>query len=150
MMIEQKPYTAQVPVYLLTALGEYGQAEIPGSKSNPRITEYLASTNLPASGRQDETPWCSAFVNWCMLQSGYRGTRSAAARSWLQWGHKVPAPKLGTIVVLWRDDPSSTKGHVGIFIRKEGASLWLLSGNQGNQVSIENYPLARVLDYREP
>ena len=138
---------ATVPAYFITALGEYGVKEIAGTGTNPRIAEYLKTCNVPPQGG-DETPWCSAFVNWCMVRSGYRGTGSAAARSWLTWGSKVLVPQVGTVTVLWRDDPKSGKGHVGLYVRREDAQVWLLSGNQMNQVCISPYPVNRILDFR--
>jgi len=147
--MQQAAYASQVPPWFLTALSEYGQKEIAGKASNPRITEYLRSTSL-ATGAGDETPWCSAFTNWCMLNTGVRGTHSAAARSWLTYGRKLTVPTIGCIAVLWRDDPDSTKGHVGFYVTKRAGDVYLLSGNQGNQVSIAPYPEARVLDYRMP
>lgn len=137
-----------VPIWFVAALGEYGTAEVAGAASNPKITQYLRTTSLPAEGLDDETPWCSAFVNWCMVQSGHKGTGSAAARSWLTWGKRVTVPQIGTVTVLWRETPSSGKGHVAFFVRRDGHHVWLLSGNQGNRVSIERYPAVRVLDFR--
>jgi uncharacterized protein (TIGR02594 family) len=125
-----------VPAYFLTALGEYGVKEVTGSGTNVRIAEYLRTCNVPPQGA-DETPWCSAFINWCMVHSGFRGTASAAARSWLTWGNKVHMPTMGTVTVLWRDDPKSGKGHVGFYVRREGQN-------------VSQYPVNRILDLRGP
>jgi len=38
---------------------------------NSRILEYHQTTTLKAT--TDETPWCSSFVNWVMIQSGRQG-----------------------------------------------------------------------------
>ena len=76
------------------ANGEKGQAEIKGSKHNPRIVEYHQSTLLKAS--DDEEPWCSSFVNWVMRQTGYQGTNSARAISWKTWGKEMPVSKPNT------------------------------------------------------
>src|SRR5262245_20844734 len=66
------------------ALQEIGVKEYTGAADNPRIVEYLTSTTLGSVERSnDETPWCSAFVNWCVAKSGYEGTDSAWAKSWL-------------------------------------------------------------------
>lgn len=138
--------TAIVPLWFLYALGEVGETERPGANTNPRIAEYLRSTTVPSV--EDETPWCSAFCNWCIEKAGSVGTKSAAARSWLTWGKSTAAPSYGSVVVLWRDDPRSAFGHVGYFVRKDLRRVWLLGGNQGNSVSIMSYPLDRVLSYR--
>jgi uncharacterized protein (TIGR02594 family) len=65
-------------------------AEEPGPADNPRIAEYFEATTYPTT--DDEVPWCSAFVNWCVLNAGYYPTHSAAARSWLKWGRKLESP----------------------------------------------------------
>ena len=57
---------------------------------------------------------------------------------------------LGSIAVLWRGDPLSPQGHVGLFIRRDAGHVWLLGGNQDNCVGIGRYPLGRLLDYRMP
>jgi uncharacterized protein (TIGR02594 family) len=123
-----------------------GVREIPGPEDNPRILEYQRATALGAT--DDETPWCSAFVNWCMMQAGIARTNSAAARSWLTWGTSLAAPRLGCVTVLSRStDP--TKGHVGFFVDDDGPEyLRLLGGNQGNAVSIRTYRAELALGYR--
>ena len=54
------------PKWLEIALKEVGVSEIKGGE-NKRILEYHASTTLKA--KEDEIPWCSSFVNWCMVQA---------------------------------------------------------------------------------
>ncbi|WP_224984859.1 TIGR02594 family protein [Geomonas agri] len=61
---------------------EIGQKEVAGHRDNPRILSYHATTTLKAT--DDETPWCSSFVNWCLKQAGVKGTDSAAATSWVE------------------------------------------------------------------
>jgi len=127
---------------------EIGVKEVVGSGDNPRIVEYLRSTNLDApSASQDETPWCSAFVNWCVEASGYAGTDSAWARSWLNWGKKTTAPKVGTIVVFSR---GTSSGHVAFFVSRTASQIKVLGGNQSNSVCIQNYPASRHLGFRDP
>lgn len=130
------------------AYGEIGVHEVVGAGDNPRIVEYLRSTNLDAPGSaQDETPWCSAFVNWCVERAGYAGTDSAWARSWLSWGMPSEAPVPGCIAVLQRN---VTAGHVGFFLRAEASQLVLLGGNQSDGVSLSSYPSDRLLGFRVP
>lgn len=69
--------------WFAVARGELGQRDYPGPRHNPRVVEYFNTTSLQANN--DETSWCSAFVNWCMLQARQRGTNNAAARSWLAY-----------------------------------------------------------------
>lgn len=122
-----------------------GVAEVPGPGDNQRIGEYLKSVGL---GPDDETAWCSAFVNWCHEQAGLTGTDKGNARSWLKWGHNVTEPRVGDIVVLWRGARDSWQGHVGFVAGISGAVVLILGGNQGDAVTITAYSRERVLGFR--
>ena len=89
-------------------------------------------------------------MNWVLAQSGIKGTGSALARSWLDWGEPLEAPLPGCIAVLWRDDPTNWKGHVGFWLREDAAEVHLLGGNQLEAVREHTYPRLCVLGYRWP
>ena len=137
-----------VPLWLEIAAQELGVAQHPAGRSNPRITEYHDGTNI--CGYDDKASWCSSFVNWCLMRSGWAGTGSALARSWLDWGRPLQDPVPGCVVVLWRDDPAAWRGHVGFFLRVEADQLVLLGGNQLGQVRAHAYPRAHLLGLRWP
>ncbi len=129
------------------AVAELGIREdsLPG-KHNARIVEYHGTTTLKATA--DETPWCSSFVNWVLIQSGRRGTNSAAAKSWLQWGRQSEEPSLGDIVVIQKKTPGVTQAtgspsgfHVGFLVSKTSASIRILGGNQSDSVKYSNFGL---------
>lgn len=137
--------------WMMIALRELGVREHAGtSRDNPRIVQYLATVQKMAV-LHDETPWCSAFVNWTLKQAGVPGTGRANARSWLNYGKPIQQPQFGSVAVLWREQPNSEKGHVAFYCGPSGsAGVWLLGGNQSNCVSIQHYPNRRVLAYRWP
>jgi uncharacterized protein (TIGR02594 family) len=120
---------------------ELGQHEVQGGE-NPRILEYLRSTYIGAPGNQeDETPWCSAFVNWCLQQVGIKGTRSAWARSFETYGKKMTGPEVGCIVVFdWHDGT----GHVGFVTGWTGTTVTVLGGNQADSVSLATFSRRNV------
>ena len=140
--------TAPLPAWLLAAQAEKGVASFPPGQSNPRITGYHAHTAL--RGYDDKASWCSSFVNWAFAQAGITGTGSALARSWLTWGQPLEQPVPGCVVVLYRDDPASWKGHVSFHLRTEGDRIFLFGGNQLDAVREHHYPLDSVLSYRWP
>jgi uncharacterized protein (TIGR02594 family) len=143
--------TKREPPWMEAAKKELGVAEIAGPESNPRIRLYYTATALGGDPEDTATPWCSAFVNFVLEQAGYKGTRRANARSWLDWGDKLEQPRHGCIAVLWRNRPESPQGHVAFYDReRDPGSIWLLGGNQGNRVSYAHYPKRRVLEYRWP
>lgn len=138
------------PSWYRIALAEIGVQEVQGAADNPRIQEYIAATTLGAH-QHDETPWCSAFVNWCMRRSGGVGTGRANARSWMDWGQELHVPRLGCVAVFSRDSAGPASGHVAFFVNKTTRkTLRVLGGNQGNRVCVAEYPESRLLGYRWP
>ena len=135
------------------ALQEIGEAEVPGkTRSNQRIVQYHSAAG---NADDDDTPWCSAFTNWCMLHGGQRGTGLPNARSWLTWGDALPLaqPIYGCVAVFSRP-PKPWHGHVGFFVGSDAGSIVVLGGNQrsptGGVVSIASYAHARLLAFRWP
>jgi len=125
---------------------ERGIAEIPGPQSSERIDAYLRAAGL---GRGDETPWCAAFVCWCLEQAGEASTRRGNAKSYLAWGWPT-APRLGAVSVLWRGAPTGSQGHVGFYLDGDPELVYLLGGNQRDRVSIGAFPRSRVIGHRWP
>ena len=137
----------EIPIWFSLARGHIGLKEIVGKEHNPDIVAFWEYCKLPF--KDDETPWCAGFVGGCLEQCGIKSTRSGMARSYLKWGKSIDEPKLGAIVVYWRNSRYSTHGHVG-FVAGEpsGGFIPTLGGNQGNMVCIKPYPQSRVLGYR--
>ena len=134
---------------LETAINEFGVKEIKGPIHNERIVQYAQESNLTWI-TDDETAWCSTFINWVAKESGLKYSRSAAARSWLKMGFDVSEPEPGDLVVFWREDINSHYGHVGIYMgfSIDKTRIYVLGGNQGDAVSISAYPAERVLSFR--
>ena len=134
---------------LQIAFEELNTKEIQGPTHNPRIVEYAERSNLGGIN-DDETPWCSTFVNFVCDESDLPKTNRANARSWLQIGRPVTDPEPGDIVIFWRESPHSWKGHVGFFLgfNIDKSKVFCLGGNQGNQFSIAPYDAEKVLGYR--
>ena len=141
------------PPWMEKARKELGVNEFPGAENNPRVVEYLnATTNLSATiESRDETPWCSAFVNWVMGQVDIEGTKNALARSWQGWGEHIDEPYKGCIVVFQREKKF---GHVAFYIGETETHIKVLGGNQQNpetgifEVSEKLYPKKDFLECR--
>ena len=84
--------------WIAVAKEEVGVKEIAGKDHNPKIIEYHSLTS--GKFQDDETPWCSSFVNWVMFQVGIKGTNSAGAYSWKDWGQKLDKPAYGSLAVV--------------------------------------------------
>ena len=140
---------------LKIALSQYGITEIKGDIDNPEVMKYYHETGRTWVNH-DETPWCDAFLDWCAMKAGLKFSPGLNARGWLEIGENVPAElvdmlalEIPIVTVLWRVSVDSEYGHVGLFVRRNEESIWLLGGNQGiGQVNITPYALNRVLGYR--
>jgi len=118
----------------------YGLKEIPGEKNNPQILKFFADVGHKWV-QTDETAWCGATINWIAKQCDCQRSGKLDARSWINVGMETKQPGLGDIVIFWRESlKGSWKGHVGLFVKKEGNNIYTLGGNQDNQVCIKAYP----------
>ena len=116
--------------WMNTAISQIGTKEIYGSKYNPLILGYHSTTG---GFKDDETAWCSSFVNWVFKQNDIKGTNSAMALSWRNWGQNLgDTPAYGSIAVF---DYGKGKGHARFVAGKNSkGKLIILGENQSNQV----------------
>jgi hypothetical protein len=149
--------------------------EIEGAKANAFIQWCHGATTL-GQFTDDAISWCSSFINrgaWhCRLQR----SKLAAARSWVGVGVPLTFARgadgvwttdaqraANDIVVLKRGTDHGPEagdgeggfakgtwppGHVGIFMGFEGDKVWVLGGNQGNNVSLARFNAADVIALR--
>lgn len=131
------------------ALSQYGVTEKTGKLHNPTIVNYFKEIGHKWV-TTDETAWCSSYLNWVALKANMQRSGKLNARSWLTIGRKITKPKQGDVVVLWRERKRSWKGHVGLFIgySEDKKYIYVLGGNQKNQVNIQRYPAYRLLGFR--
>ena len=139
---------------LKIALSQFGVTEITGPEDNSAIMKYFHETGRTWVS-SEETPWCDAFLDWCAMKAGLKFSPGLNARGWLTIGQGIDpslveelALEIPIVVVFWRVSIESEFGHVGLFIRKYGKSIWTLGGNQNNSVNISPYPESQVLGYR--
>jgi len=123
-----------------------GLKEIKGAKHNQQIVDFWKAIKRGGI-KDDETPWCAAFVGAMLEGVGIVSSRFESARSYLDWGVKLNNPVYGCIVVFSRDGG----GHVGFVVGKNASGdLLVLGGNQGDAVNIRAFPVSRVTGYRYP
>lgn len=131
---------------LKAALSKYGQTEIAGKEHNKEILNFAKEAGFPTVV-DDETAWCSIFMNWVAFKAGCERSKRMDARSWLKIGTPVTLPDVGDVVVLKRGN-SEWEGHVGLFINQVGDMIYVLGGNQSNSVRISPYSVSDLLGYR--
>ncbi len=142
----EEPIPESVTPWMDIAEQELGEEEIQGGE-NPRILEYLESTTLGSPGdTEDETPWCSAFVTWCLKKAGYKSTNSAWAMSYENYGEETD-PEYGAIVVF---DWENGGGHVGFVTKSTEQTVTVLGGNQSDSVCEATFSRRYVSAFRWP
>ena len=123
-----------------------GLKEIKGAKHNQQIVDFWKAIKRGGI-KDDETPWCAAFVGAMLETVGIVSSRFESAKSYLDWGVKLNNPVFGCIVVFTRDGG----GHVAFVVGKNAnGDLLVLGGNQGDAVNIRAFPVSRVTGYRYP
>lgn len=123
-----------------------GISEMKGPQHHPEILQMWR--DIKRGGiKDDETPWCAAFVGAMLERAGIRSSRFESAKSYLDWGQHLSLPVPGCIVVFTRQGG----GHVGFAVgRDKAGNLLVLGGNQSDAVNIRAFPVSRVTGYRWP
>jgi uncharacterized protein (TIGR02594 family) len=134
------------PSWVLEARKFMGLRELKGPQHAADILQFWR--DIKRGGiKNDETPWCAAFVGAMLERVGIVSTRYESAKSYLAWGVKLAVPAYGCIVVFSRDGG----GHVGFVVGldKRG-NLFVLGGNQSDAVNVRVFERSRVVGYRWP
>jgi uncharacterized protein (TIGR02594 family) len=123
-----------VPIYATYGTGAYAVAlamtyegkfeEIKGKLDNLTIVDFLKQAGISDEDLlHDETPWCAAFVNYILKNSGLNYANTAYVPDWQSWGHETNSPQAGDIYI------NSQGTHMGIVVSVEGNRVTVISGN---------------------
>lgn len=99
-----------------------------------------------------DVPWCGAFVATVMRHWNPAialPSNPLGAQSWLEFGESC-APQLGAVMVFWRVNPDSWKGHAGLYWGEDDDCYHILGGNQSNAVTITRVSKRRLKGARWP
>jgi len=119
-----------------------------------RILEYFNAIHFDTN--TTKTPWCAAFVSFCMLKSGNKKAADsvpnqapARAATWRNWGEALPLNSTeipqGAVVVLSPTEKNDSSGHVSFFVSGNQNTVTLLGGNQSDAVRESTYARSRVV-----
>lgn len=160
--------TGQIPLneaMLANALSVKGLNE---NRDTKTLMEYFrkGGQNWDPRGKNH---WCAVFVNTSLAQVGVKGTNSAVASSFLNWGHEVSSPEgmqPGDVLVLKVRRgtnvpirPGATGGHVGMATGRTRMNNGVLEvemygGNQsdgaGGGATLAWYPARKLAIRRAP
>lgn len=90
------------------------------------------------------TPWCAAWANAVLRQSGHRGTGSNMARSFYRYG-SPSSGDVGDIAVM----PHHVGFVAGTSYRNGRKYVSVIAGNTSNRVRTVWYPASRIA-FRDP
>jgi uncharacterized protein (TIGR02594 family) len=124
---------------------EQGVREVPGDKDNPAIMQCFADVGVKAL--HDETAWCAAWLGSKLKRAGKPFLKSAWARDYLKYGHKLDEPVAGCIAVT---DRGRGFGHTFFVLSWTDTTVTGVGGNQGDQVSVATFDRDKVLGWRWP
>lgn len=124
-----------------------GTKEVAGGASNPLIAQWIKQAATWLDRDDSKTAWCGCFRGALGFATATGVPRDHfRAKEWIRWGQPVElaAAVQGDTVILKRDGGF----HVALFDRRDGASMWLLGGNQSNAVTVARFPNSLLLGIR--
>lgn len=142
--------SGSVLVWFEEAKSLLGTKEAKGNPNNPVILDWAENLDIGYPG--DEVPWCGLFVAHCIgstLPGEALPGNPLGARQWATFG-EATTPKLGAVMVFWRESKRSFKGHVGFYNGEDNGAYQILGGNQSDQVSLAWVGKDRLLEARWP
>jgi len=117
---------------------------------NPLIVDFFSATDDHVAN--DMVPWCAAFVNWCLVRAGRKGSGDSSSQSFLSASFSsISVPRAGDLVVFTCYDLLGKDlgiGHVA-FLRAvpSGDAIHVVGGNQSldghsSIICERDYPVA--------
>lgn len=137
------PPWMEIAISEAIALGFVHEEKSPANDMAKKYHTHVGKKN--ASGK---TAWCSSFASWCLDQTEYKGSKSAASQSVLwQEGKlfkRIEEPVYGCIVLLTNyvvsNGRQTSNGHITFLAGKDSnGDLVCLGGNQGNTLKYSMY-----------
>lgn len=127
-----------------------GLREGAGSGNNQKIMDWAEMLELKYAN--DDVPWCGLFVAHCIsstLPNEPLPGNPLGARQWERLG-SATQPRMGAVMVFWRNSPHSGLGHVGFYAGEDAEAYRILGGNQSDSVSYTWIPKSRLVGARWP
>lgn len=149
------------PVWLVNARKDIGVTEWTKTRHNPNpivqhwVQQAMGNDEL-VDVTSDDHPWCAMYVGAKLVQAGYPSSHSGMARSYMRYGtaidkHDDSQWKQGDIAVFWRGSSNDgVTGHVAFLLSWDARYVYILGGNQSDEVCIIKEPRAKILAVSRP
>jgi uncharacterized protein (TIGR02594 family) len=135
------------PKYIIEARALLGEKEVKCKLDNTKIVELYEDAG--AGRHHDEVPWCAAFVGACLARANLKNTGTLLARDYATYGEVLKKPEVNCIGVMKRGN-SGWEGHVGFVTKFDNNSVWMLGGNQNDEVNVSKYPRSKFIAFTKP
>jgi uncharacterized protein (TIGR02594 family) len=146
----------KIAPWLSKAFEEMNLGVKEGTKNdNTSPVKYLNYEGVPKLMRatKESVAWCAAFVNYVLEESGFTGESANPLAvenwngTWRTWdsGDKIDKPSYGALVTFGDT-------HIGFVVgmSEDGKELYVLGGNQNNEVNVSKYPIKDNFEYFLP
>lgn len=129
---------------------EFGVQEMSGAEMSERIRQYAIATGLEKVYTNDEIAWCALFASFVCRECNCIAPKTLGAIDFMNYGKHIflEEAEQGDIVIFFRDGLESWKSHVSFFVAKRGDKIFVLGGNQSNEVNISAYPASKLRGIR--
>ena len=142
--LEPEPAPIYRNAWMIEAGRHMGLKEIPGKLHNPTILGWVRKNG--GWFTDDETPWCGTFVAHCLRTAGHDIPKHwYRAKAYLDWGVECQ-PQAEALATFGRRGG----GHVGFIVGENDTDLYILGGNQRNEVNISPISKRRLIGCRWP
>jgi hypothetical protein len=146
-VLNPTPPAADIPSYLSNVLAEssrgaWSETGMGGRPSNPKIINIWKEIGFPPSGAwlSDQTAWCMGFVNWVLLNTGYRFVQTAWARDIQGKAAQYKATSVPITAGQPGDIALWSYGHVNFIYTANGSKYTFVGGNQSDAAKNANNP----------
>jgi len=129
------------------ALEDFGLSEISGPGSNARIKKAITLAADWLNKDDSKTAWCGCMMGLWFTELGLKPVKEFyRANNWKTVGKKVllSEAKQGDIVIMDREGGK----HVALFSKLDKGLVYLLGGNQRNQVNVSAFNQGFVEEVR--
>ncbi len=101
-------------------------------------------------GNPKDLPWCGDAVETCFaktLPNEPLPSNPFFAQNWAKFGKNVGSPIVGAVgVIRW----SANSGHVGFVAGTSGSTVYMLGGNQSNEINITGFGRSKFMAFTWP
>lgn len=115
-------------IIIKNAITELGNGEEGANNKGHHIKRYMKE--------RENMSWCAGFVSYVLEKSevkqlGYNYSAKQIYNKAKKLGWEVKEPQAGDLIIFWRDNPKSWKGHIGIIEEVRENIIIVIEGNKG-------------------